>query len=139
MQACPRPFGMSSVDIRQRAISIIEHLPQNKLEAVVQLLEVLAEPVPQVSTDPEECRLVETIQWQLAEEEATPLNKLREQCEWGELSEAEHQELICYEDLLEQHRVDRLQVLIELAKLRNLDLVNLNQQMFTPTNLFNAA
>lgn len=30
-QACPKPFVMSSVDIRQRAISLIEHLPQNKL------------------------------------------------------------------------------------------------------------
>jgi hypothetical protein len=130
---------MSSVDIRQRAISIIEQLPQNKLEAVVQLLEVLAEPVPQTSTAPEERRLVETIQRQLPEEEATHLNELRERCEWGELSEAEHQELIRYEDLVEQYRVDRLQALIELAKLRNLDLVNLNQQISNSANSFNAA
>jgi hypothetical protein len=130
---------MSSVDIRQRAISIIEHLPQNKLEVVVQLLEVLAETVPQTTTAPEERRLVETIQWQLPEEEATRLNELRKQCEWGELSEAEYQELIRYEDWLEQHRLDRLQALIELAKLRNLDLVSLNQQMFSSANPFNAA
>jgi hypothetical protein len=30
-QACLKPFVISSVDIRQRAISLIEHLPQNKL------------------------------------------------------------------------------------------------------------
>ena len=30
-QACLKPFVMSSVDIRQRAISLIEHLPQNKI------------------------------------------------------------------------------------------------------------
>ena len=30
-QACLQPFAMSSMDIRQRAISLIEHLPQNKL------------------------------------------------------------------------------------------------------------
>jgi len=30
-QACLKPFVMSSMDIRQRAISLIEHLPQNKL------------------------------------------------------------------------------------------------------------
>lgn len=83
-------------------------------------MEVLAEPVPQTSTDPGERRLVETIQRQLPEEEVTRLNKLRERCEWGELSEAEHQELIRYEDLVEQYRVGRLQALIELAKLRNL-------------------
>ena len=31
MQACLKPFVLSSMDIRQRAISLIEHLPQNKL------------------------------------------------------------------------------------------------------------
>lgn len=130
---------MSSVDIRQRAISLLEHLPQNKLEAVVQLLEVLAEPIPQSSTNPEESRLVDIIQRQLPEGEVTRLNELRQQCEWGELSEAEHQKLIHYEDLLEQYRVERLQALMELAQLRNLDLVSLNQQMSRPTHPFNAA
>jgi hypothetical protein len=129
---------MSSVDIRQRAISIIEHLPQNQLEAVIQLLEVLAEPVPQTSMDPEERRLVETIQRQLPEEEAAHLNELRERCEREELSEAEYQELIRYEDLVEQYRVDRLQALIEFAMLRNLDLVSLNQQMVNSANSSNA-
>ncbi|MEL7316337.1 MAG: hypothetical protein AAFN08_15550 [Cyanobacteria bacterium J06559_3] len=125
---------MSSVDIRQQAISLLEHLPQNKLEAVVQLLEVLAEPIPQPSTNPEESRLIDIIQRQLPEGEATRLNELRQRCEWGELSEPEHQELIRYEDSLEQHRVNRLQALMELAQLRNLDLVSLNQQMSRPTN-----
>jgi hypothetical protein len=42
---------------------------------------------------------------------------LRDRCEWGELTEAEHQELIDYEDLLEQKRVERLEDLLQLAKL----------------------
>jgi hypothetical protein len=130
---------MSLVDIRQRAISLLEHLPQNKLEAVVQLLEVLAEPIPQLSTNPEERRLLDIIQQQLPEGEATRLNELRQRCEWGELSEAEYQELIHYEDSLEQYRVARLKALIDLVQLRNLDLVSLNQQMSRPTNSFNAA
>jgi hypothetical protein len=130
---------MSSVDIRQRAISLLEHLPQNKLEAIVQLLEVLAEPIPQSSVNPEESRLVGIIQRQLPEGEVTRLNELRQRCEWGELSEAEYQELIHYEDLSEQYRVERLQALMELAQLRNLDLVSLNQQMSRPTHPSNAA
>lgn len=38
---------MSPLDIRQRAIALLDQLPQTKLSAVVQLLEVLAEPAPQ--------------------------------------------------------------------------------------------
>jgi len=92
MQISPNPLEMSSSDIRQRAIALLEHLPQNKLEAVVQLLEVLAEPLPQPSANSEESRLIDIIQWQLSEGEAMRLKELRERCEWGELSEAEHQE-----------------------------------------------
>jgi len=49
---------------------------------------------------------------------------LRERCEWGQLSEAEHQELLQCEDRLEQDRAERLEALINLAKLRNLDLIS---------------
>lgn len=52
------------------------------------------------------------------------LENLRQRCKWGELSEAEHQELIQYEDSLEQDRVERLEALMNLAKLRNLDLIS---------------
>lgn len=126
-------------DIRQRAISLLEHLPQNKLEAVVQLLEVLSEPASQPINNPEEGRLLETIQQRLPESGQVRLNELRDRCEWDELSEVEYQELICYEDLIEQQRLERLQALIELAKLRNLDLLNLNQRLSEKSHPFNAA
>lgn len=126
-------------DIRQRAISLLEHLPQNKLEAVVQLLEVLSEPASQPINNPEEGRLLETIQQRLPESEQVRLNELRDRCEWDELSAVEHQELIRYEDLIEQQRLERLQALIELAKLRNLDLLNLNQRLSEKSHPFNAA
>jgi hypothetical protein len=127
---------MPPVDIRQRAISLIEQLPQNKLAAVVQLLEILTEPTSQSAANVEESRLLEIIQRRLPENEQARLNELRDRCEWGNLTEAEHQELIRYEDRLEQHRVERLEALMELAKLRNLDLVTLNQQVsaFHPSN-----
>jgi len=92
MQVSPNPLEISSSDIRQRAIALLEHLPQSKLEAVVQLLEVLAEPLPQPFTNSEESRLIDIIQRQLPEGEAMRLKELRERCKWGELSEAEHQE-----------------------------------------------
>jgi hypothetical protein len=116
-------------DIRQKAIALIDQLPQDKLMAVVQLLEFLAEP-PQPSTvSAQEAQLLEAIKNHLPEDEQTRLDTLRDRCEWDELTEAEHQELIGYEDLLEQQRVERLEALIELAKLRNIDLMRLNQQV----------
>ena len=130
---------MPPLDIRQRAIALLDQLPQNKLAAVVQLLEVLAEPVPQTLARSEETPLLAIIQWQLPAPEQSRLDDLRDRCEWGELSDAEHQELLHYEDRLEQHRVERLEALMALAKLRNLDLISLNQQFSSPAQPFNAA
>jgi len=126
-------------DIRQRAISLIEQLPQNKLEAVVQLLEVLTEPTSLSAVDAEEARLLEIIQRPLPQADPLWLNELRDRSEWGNLSQAEHQELIHYEDRLEQHRVERLEALIELAQLRGLDLLTLNQQFSAQSHPSNAA
>ena len=130
---------MPPVNTRQRAISLIEQLPQNKLEAVVQLLEVLTEPTPPTITQVEETHLLEIIQRQLSETDQTRLSELRDRSEWGDLSEAEHQELIQYEDRLEQHYVERLEALMQLAKLRNLDLLALNQQFSQKPHPSNAA
>jgi hypothetical protein len=116
-------------DICQRAIALIGQLPQDKLMAVVQLLEFLAEPPQPSAVSTQEAQLLEAIENHLPEEEQVRLEMLRDRSRWGELSEAEHQELIGYEDLLEQQRVERLEALIELAKLRNIDLMRLNQQV----------
>ena len=116
-------------DIRQKAIALIDQLPQDKLMAVVQLLEFLAEPPQQSTVSAQEVQLLEVIENHLPEDEQVRLDTLRDRCEWDELTEAEHQELIGYEDLLEQQRVERLEALIELAKLRNIDLMRLNQQV----------
>ncbi|NEP59367.1 MAG: hypothetical protein F6K31_20515 [Symploca sp. SIO2G7] len=51
----------------------------------------------------------------MPEDEQIRLNILRDRCEYGELSEAEHQELVGYEDWLEQLRVEQLEALIKLA------------------------
>jgi hypothetical protein len=130
---------MPASDIRQRAIALLDQLPQNKLAAVVQLLEVLAEPAPQTPASSEEAPLLAVIQWQLTVPEQSRLDDLRDRCEWGELTDTEHQELLHYEDCLEQHRVERLEALIALAKLRNLDLISLNQQFSSHAQPFHAA
>ena len=115
---------MSSADIRQKAIALINQLPPDRLTAVVQLLEFLAQPAQGVS-NPDETALLEVIQWHLPENEQMRLQELRDRCEWEQLTESEHEELLCFEDLLELRRVDRLKALIDLAKLRNIDLMTL--------------
>ena len=107
---------MPPLDIRQRAIALLDQLLQNKLTAVVQLLEVLTEPAHQTLDNPDESPLLAIIQWQLTAPEQSRLNDLRNRCEWGELSDAEHQELLRYEDPLEHHQVERLEALLALAK-----------------------
>lgn len=116
-------------DIRSYAIALIEQLPPERLMAVVQLLEFLAEPPQQVVSNSKEAALFQVIQRRLPADEQERLEELRNRCEWGELTEAEHYELIQYEDLLEQQRVERLEALMKLAKLRNIDLITLNRQL----------
>jgi|GEM_PF-634811 len=114
--------------IRQKAISLINRLPTERLTAVVQLLEFLAEPSGQMIPS-QEATLLQIIQHCLPAKEQKRLEDLRDRCEWGDLTEAEQQELIGYEDLLEQQRVERLEALIELARLTDINLTALNHQL----------
>jgi hypothetical protein len=108
-----------TIDIRRRAIELIEQLSPEKLTAIVQLLELLSEPSQAATSNPQEVALLEIIQRHLAPDTHKRLQELRDRCEWGELTDTEQEELIQYEDQLEQWRVERLQALMELAKLKN--------------------
>lgn len=126
---------MASVsDARKRAIELIEQLAPQQLTAIVQLLELLSVPSQQTPSNSEEVALVEMIQHHLPAEEQMHLDELRDRCEWAELTEREQQELIEYEDRLEQWRVERLEALIALAKLRNIDLLTLNRQFISESS-----
>ena len=127
-----------ATDIRRRAIELIEHLSEERLTAVVQLLEFLSEPSKFAASNPIELALVEVIQRCLAPNEQKRLEELRKRGEWGELTDMEHEELITYEDQLEQWRVERLEALMELARLRNIDLLTLNRQFVSASQLFHA-
>jgi hypothetical protein len=75
---------MSSADIHQKArgfavtarVALINQLPPDRLTAVVQLLEFLAQPAQGVS-NPEETALLEVVQWHLPENEQMRLQELR--------------------------------------------------------------
>ncbi len=127
-----------ATDIRRRAIELIEQLSEERLTAVVQLLEFLSEPSKFAASNPIELALVEVIQRRLTPNEQKRLEELRKRGEWGELADMEHEELITYEDQLEQLRVERLEALMELARLRNMDLLTLNRQFVSESQLFHA-
>ena len=109
-----------------------------KLTAVVQLLEFLSEPSHPSASNPKEVALVEVIQRRLPPDEQKRLEELRDKCEWGELTTLEPEELIQYEERLEQWRVERLEALMELARLRNIDLLTLNRQFVSESQPFHA-
>jgi hypothetical protein len=111
---------MTHTDIRQRAIELIQQLPPERLDDVVHWLESL--------NTTEETALIETIQRQLSPQDQQRLNELHDRSEQSLLTEAERQEYITYADRLEQQNLDRLEALIKLAKLRNIDVPTLNQQ-----------
>ncbi|MEJ6486245.1 hypothetical protein N0Y54_34145 [Nostoc punctiforme UO1] len=127
-----------ATDIRRRAIELIEQLSEERLTAVVQLLEFLSEPSKFAASNPIELALIEVIQRRLAPNEQKRLEELRKRGEWGELTDMEHEELITYEDQLEQWRVERLEALMELARLRNMDLLTLNRQFVSESQLFHS-
>jgi hypothetical protein len=127
-----------ATDIRRRAIELIEQLSEERLTAVVQLLEFLSEPSKFAASNPIELALVEVIQRRLSPNEQKRLEELRKRGEWGELTDMEHEELIQYEDQLEQWRVERLEALMELARLRNMDVLTLNRQLVSESKLFHA-
>lgn len=120
---------ISTTDIREKAIALIGQLSEDRLIAVVQLLECLAQSPQHDTISAKEAQLLEVIRHNLPEDRQVHLKGLRDRASLGELSESEHQELIRYEDWLEEQRVQRLEALMELAKIRNIDLMQLNQQI----------
>ncbi|MGI0494609.1 hypothetical protein ACN4EG_22720 [Alkalinema pantanalense CENA528] len=110
----------------QKAIALVEQLPADKLTIALDFLEKLTQ-----TTD--EASLMQIIQQPLSIDR-TRLNELRDRCEYGHLSPEEHQELTRYEDELERLNVDRIDAIMHLAKLRNIDFQTLYQQL-TPNHV----
>jgi hypothetical protein len=114
----------------QRAIALIDQLPPDKLNIAVTFLENLTQQTPVGQENPiaDEISLRRIIQQRPTIDQAR-LDDLRDRNEWATLTNEEHQELIRYEEQLEQYGVDRLQAMIQLAQIKNIDLPTLNQQL----------
>ncbi|MGK7929356.1 MAG: hypothetical protein AB4290_29640 [Spirulina sp.] len=120
---------MAAIDIRKRAFELLDRLPQEALTEAVDFLENLSRESQRSLSSASETDLLKIIQRQLPDRDRERLNDLREQNEWGELRDREYKELIDYEDLMEQWTVERLEALMKLAKMRQVDLATLNQEL----------
>jgi hypothetical protein len=115
-----------STEIRQKALSLLEQLPQQSLNKAVEYLEILSQNAQQETINltslSNETQLIKIIQFHLSSDEQKRLEYLRQQHETGKISNLEHQELLNYVDQIEQKDAKRAEALIQLAQLRQVDL-----------------
>ena len=125
-------------EIRQRAMTLLEQLPGESLIKAVEFLESLSHEFLQLSetskTPNSETALLQIIQRRLSPEEQHRLSYLRQQNENEEITETEYQELLKYINRIEQQDAERAEALIQLAKLRQVDLKVLINE-FLPTDI----
>jgi glucose-6-phosphate isomerase len=103
-------------EIRKRAIptvsyanALLEQLPGESLAKAVEFLEALSHEGLHVSEAPpktSEAALLQIIQRRLSPEEQVRLAYLRSANETGEITEAEHEELLMYIEKVEQQDVN---------------------------------
>jgi hypothetical protein len=123
----------ASTDIRQRAISLLETLSNDKLTQAVELLESLSQS-PQADSaviPSEEVSLLQTINRRLPATEQQRLDYLRLQLEAETITEPERQELLKLSDRLEQQDAERAEALFQLAQLRQVNFAELLQEFLS--------
>lgn len=124
-----------TTEMRQRVIQLVDRLPPESLPEAIALLESLsikAHPISQnTEATAEELTLIATIQRCLSPEDQKRFDELREQNEWGTLTETEHRELIQYIEEIEDRDVERTEALMKLARLRHVSLESLLKE-FNP-------
>jgi hypothetical protein len=115
-----------STEIRQKALSLLEQLPQQSLNKAVEYLETLAQNAQQETINltslSNENQLIKIIQFHLSADKQKRLDYLCQQNETGKITEQEHQELLNYVDQIEQEDAKRAEALIQLAQFRQVDL-----------------
>ena len=118
-------------EIRQKAMDLVEKLPQERLVEAVELLEslfkndrVTGEETPSQA----EIELLKIVRRRLPPEEEARLEELDDRNEWSELSEAEYNELLTGIERVEHQNVQRVAALMELAKIRKVDLVTKDER-----------
>ena len=115
---------------RQRAISLLERLPGEKLAQAIVALQELGENL--TPYDPE-TELLQIISRRLPLKDQQRLETLRDRLEAETLSEEEHHELLRWVDRIEIQDAERATALFQLAQLRDVDFQTILQEF--PTNI----
>ena len=115
---------------RQRAISLLERLPGEKLAQAIAALQELGENL--TPYDPE-AELLQIISRRLPLKDKQRLEILRDRLQAETLSEDEHYELLQWVDRIEIQDAERATALFQLAQLRDVDFQTILQEF--PTNI----
>ncbi|NEO87820.1 MAG: hypothetical protein F6J87_26720 [Spirulina sp. SIO3F2] len=111
-----------SIQMRQRAQELLDGVPSELLPDVIRTLESFyhhpAVPEPQA----EEAELIKLINRRFTPTTQEQIDALREKNELGALTEAEHQELMKYVERAEDMDAVRLEAMMKLAELRQVNL-----------------
>jgi hypothetical protein len=113
--------------LRQRLQTLVETLPEESLLRAESLLTDLKAAVSP-STGSQEAPLIAIIERRLAPEAQTRLNDLRQRLADETITEAEHQELLTFIDPIEQMDAERVEAMIQLAQLRQVNLNTIIQE-----------
>lgn len=120
-----------AIDHRQQVHQLVDQLPTEVLQDAIQFLEGLSHRAMQ---EAQELELMTIIQRRLPSSQQKRWVALREKLESETLTEREHQELMTYSDLLELWNAERMEALMELAKLRQVDFKVLYQELTPPSS-----
>lgn len=104
---------------RQKVMQLVEQLPEESLSEVIDLLNNLLRQTrqsqPLISSSSEEL-LLQVIDRRLLPDDQARLNYLREQNESGDITEAEHQELLDFVSRVENEDAQRVAAILQLAQ-----------------------
>jgi hypothetical protein len=114
--------------LRQRLQTLVETLPEEALLRAESLLTDLKSAAVSPSTVSQEAPLIAIIERRLAPEAQTRLNDLRQRLADETITEAEHQELLTFIDPIEQMDAERVEAMIQLAQLRQVNLNTIIQE-----------
>ncbi len=119
-------------EIRQRAIQLVDRLPQEMLFEALEFLETLSLKATQRREDsfanPEESSWLQVVQRRLTSEEQNRLDYLRQKNENGEISKVERNELLNYIERIECEDAERAAALIKLAEIRQVNIATLIEE-----------
>jgi hypothetical protein len=123
--------------LRQRLQTLVETLPE---ESLLQAESLLAALNSGMAADPsiQEKPLLEIIQRRLPPQQQARLNDLRQRLVDEIITEEEHQELLAFIDPIEQMDAERVEAMIQLAQIRNVNLNTIIQEFLPNSQTSNA-